>query len=68
MFTYTHANTPVGQSERAYYLSYFINMCRVLLAGSSNSGWVDSFLKIIGLEDLIDTEYSKLGKLVTVHT
>ncbi|KAM7444684.1 hypothetical protein ABFA07_006777 [Porites harrisoni] len=29
--------------------------------GSSNSGWVDSFLKIIGLEDLVDTEYSKLG-------
>ena len=25
MFTYSHANTPLGQSERAYYLSYFIN-------------------------------------------
>ena len=25
MFTYSHANTPRGQSERAYYLSYFIN-------------------------------------------
>ena len=24
MFTYFHANTPLGQSERAYYLSYFI--------------------------------------------
>ena len=24
MFTYSHANTPTGQSERAYYLSYFI--------------------------------------------
>ena len=24
MFTYSHANTPIGQSERAYYLSYFI--------------------------------------------
>ena len=23
MFTYSHANTPQGQSERAYYLSYF---------------------------------------------
>ena len=23
MFTYSHANTPLGQSERAYYLSYF---------------------------------------------
>ena len=25
MFTYSHANTSLGQSERAYYLSYFIN-------------------------------------------
>ena len=25
MFTYSHANTPLGQSERSYYLSYFIN-------------------------------------------
>ena len=25
MFTYSHANTPLGQSERPYYLSYFIN-------------------------------------------
>ena len=24
MFTYSHANTPLSQSERAYYLSYFI--------------------------------------------
>ena len=24
MFTYSHANTPLGQSEGAYYLSYFI--------------------------------------------
>ena len=24
MFTYSHANTPLGQSERAYCLSYFI--------------------------------------------
>ena len=26
MFTYSHAKTPLGQSERAYYLSYFINL------------------------------------------
>ena len=25
MVTYSHATTPLGQSERAYYLSYFIN-------------------------------------------
>ena len=24
MFTYSHANTPIAQSERAYYLSYFV--------------------------------------------
>ena len=24
MFTYSHANKPIGQSERAYYLSYFM--------------------------------------------
>ena len=34
MLTYSHANTPLGQSERAYYLSYFIVFdvkCCVLL-------------------------------------
>ena len=25
MFTYSHANITLAQSERAYYLSYFIN-------------------------------------------
>ena len=25
MFTYSHGNTPLGQSERSYYFSYFIN-------------------------------------------
>ena len=25
MFTYSDANTPLAQSERGYYLSYFIN-------------------------------------------
>ena len=24
MFTYSHANTPLGQSERVYYLRFFI--------------------------------------------
>ena len=28
MFTYSHANTALGQSERAYYLSYFIKVIR----------------------------------------
>ena len=26
MLTYSHANTPLGQLERTYYLSYLINM------------------------------------------
>ena len=26
MFTYSRTNTPLGQSERAYYLNYFIKM------------------------------------------
>ena len=26
MFTYSHANNPLGQSEHAYYLNYFIKM------------------------------------------
>ena len=26
MFTYSNANMPIGQSEHAYYLSYFINL------------------------------------------
>ena len=27
MSTCSHANMPIGQSERAYYFSYFINSC-----------------------------------------
>ena len=30
--TYSHANTPLGESERAYYLSYFIIVLIELLA------------------------------------
>ena len=32
MFTYSHANTPLGQSERAYYLSYFIIVNHLILS------------------------------------
>ena len=32
MFTYSHANTALGQSERAYYLSYFIKHISVDMA------------------------------------
>ena len=31
IFTYSHANTPLGQSERAFYLSYFIK-CPITLS------------------------------------
>ena len=30
MVTYSHATTPLGQSERAYYLSYFINNNQII--------------------------------------
>ena len=35
MFTYSHANTPLGQSERIYYLSYFIKISSILYHCSS---------------------------------
>ena len=28
----------------------------------STSGWIDSFLEAVGLEDLVNTKYSKLGR------
>ena len=31
LFTYSHTNTPLGQSEGAYYLSYFIIIGIVLI-------------------------------------
>ena len=38
MFTYSHANTPLGQSERANYLSYFIKV---------NCSYDKTFLRIL---------------------
>ena len=32
MFTYSHANRPLRQSEHAYYLSYYIKLYGILLA------------------------------------
>ena len=34
-FTYSHANTPLGQSERACFLSYFINIHNSVQVSSS---------------------------------
>ena len=39
MFTYSHANTPLGQSERAYYLSYFIKRLISVWVCVCVSGW-----------------------------
>ena len=33
MFTYSHTNSPLGQSERAYYLSYFIKGLSIVRRG-----------------------------------
>ena len=38
MFTYSHANTPLGQSEGTYYLSYFIKGIRVVQSKGTTSG------------------------------
>jgi len=38
MFTYSHANTPLGQSEGAYCLSYFIKGNRVVPSKGTTSG------------------------------
>ena len=57
MSTYSHANTPLGQSERAYYLSYFINMSDVLFVlfclipaamGPCNITGVDNVIPLTG--------------------
>ena len=51
MFTYSHANTPLGQSERAYHFSYFINMlknmfiCLLFCEVSLAPVWVDRYRK-----------------------
>ena len=38
MFTYSHANTPLGRSEGAYCLSYFIKGNRVVPSKGTTSG------------------------------
>ena len=39
MVTYSHATTPLGQSERAYYLSYFIKHVVYCFLACSPDGW-----------------------------
>lgn len=38
--------------------SYSVHIC----SSGSRNGWVDSFLEAIGLDDLVNTNYSKMGK------
>ena len=62
MFTYSHANTPLGQSERAYYLSYFINsyvgLCRAM---QSQYGYVKLFMAMQGCVRLFRVVYGYVG-------
>ena len=41
MFTYSHANTPLTQSERAHYLSYFVKRIRLWVVPHLPSGIVE---------------------------
>ena len=52
MFTYSHANTPLSQSERAYCLSYFINDNRV-----SPVSWDPSIVRPL-LRDIV-TQFAR---------
>ena len=44
MVTYSHATTPLGQSERAYYLSYFIKSSGHLLNNPRQNDLQTEFL------------------------
>ena len=48
MFTYSHANTALGQSERAYYLSYFIKRCTTTEVGGGGGG-VLPYMSFVGM-------------------
>ena len=55
MVTYSQASTPLGQSERAYYLSYFINQYSNMtprLSGQTSIYGVVSFVSksLMGIE------------------
>ena len=52
MFTNSHANTPLSQSERAYCLSYFINDNRV-----SPVSWDPSIVRPL-LRDIV-TQFAR---------
>ena len=60
MFRYSHANTPLGQSERAYYLSYFII---IILVNSVQS----IFISQMGLFIFQKTSISLMIKISILH-
>ena len=71
MLTYSHANTPLGQSERAHYLSYFIkeksstptglvwdtNMAAVSLFWDTNMAAVTSYENTLYVYYCIERRY-----------
>ena len=61
MFTHSHANMPLGQSERTYYLSYFINIYTTFI------GWCEGEECSIPLE--VEQKQSKgIGQRSVVTT
>ena len=68
MFAYSHANTPLGQSERTYYLSYFINIIYklIVLIVANNmklkSNVVDNFaIDLLKMKKSPDSHYFPLA-------
>ena len=59
MFTYSHANTPLGQSERAYYLSYFIIIFVFVCFG-----WKNIYIKLIDLINLVENLHVTKKKFI----
>ena len=55
VFTYSHANTPLGQSERAYYLSYFIKHNNPVIS------WTVYITEILYCEHLTDERSNIFG-------
>ena len=55
MFTYSHANITLAQSERAYYLSYFLN------------GYVGLYMAMYGNVGLCRDTYGYVGLCMAVY-
>ena len=56
MFTYSHANTPLDQSERAYYVSYFIKQfmqCVTLLLIHVDTALQELYLSLLALYNVM---------------